>query len=276
MEGGWKGRLEDTKTGKVVAATLAGLGGHLHSIAFVTDDGSRVVVFEPSVPDNDGGNLLVYDADLKLLKGFSLKDLLTDIDRKAARRSISHYRFLANNRDGKRPYGLDPGEKTFSMLLKSKRTAIVSLAEPRIVPTPDVIPEVFEFEERPPAGKTDLERSQGTWMVTGSKAGVVGVDPDSYFEKPSYYTFEGDRIRIPDVRFDNSTFKLDESVTPHSIDLYPPGKAEPVKGIYEFSGGKLRLCTPDGPGKPRPKTFDAEGFGVDDSTTTLQRRKPKR
>jgi uncharacterized protein (TIGR03067 family) len=274
--GKWKGRLEDTKTGKISESALAGLGFHLHSSAFVTDDGSRVVVFEPSVEYNEGGILLVYDADLKLLKGFSFRELLTEIDMKAARHSVSHCRFLANGRDGKRPYGLDAGEKTFSMLLKSKRTAIVSLKEPKIVPTPDVIPEVFEFEEGLPPGKTDLERFQGKWMVTDGRAGIMGTDPDSFTEDPRYYTFEGDKIHMPECRFDNYTFRFDESVTPHAIDLFEPGKLEPVKGIYEFSGGKLRFCTPDGPEKPRPKTLDGEGFGVEDWTSTLQRRKPKK
>ncbi len=275
-DGTWKGRLEDTKTGKVATATMAGLGGHLHSMAFVTDDGSRVVVFEPSVCYNDGGILLIYDGDLKLLKGFGLKELLTEIDLKAVRYSISHCRFLADGKVGKPPFRLGDDGKTFSIDLKSKRTAIVSLAEPKIIPTPDVIPEVFEFEEEPPPGTTDAERIQGNWMVTDGRSGIMGVDPDHFFENPRYYTFEGDKIRIPECRFDNYTFKLDESVTPRAIDLFAPGETEPVKGIYEFSGGKLRFCTPDGPGKPRPKTLDAKGFGVEDWTATLQRRKPKK
>jgi uncharacterized protein (TIGR03067 family) len=69
---------------------------------------------------------------------------------------------------------------------------------------------------------------------------------------------------------------LDESVTPHAIDLFEPGKEEPVKGLYEFRGGKLKTCVPDGPEKPRPKTMDAKGYGVEDWTETLHRRTERR
>jgi uncharacterized protein (TIGR03067 family) len=274
--GGWKGRLEDTKTGKVTEAAMAGLGPHAHFAAFVTDDGSRVVVFEPLVHDTEGGNLLVYDRDLTLLKGFSLMELLTDVDFKAVRHSISHCRFTGDKKDGKRPFWLEDDGTRFSVYLKSKRTAIVSLAEPKIIPTPDVIPEVFEFEQGPPPGQTDRERFQGRWMITDARAGTMGIDPDSFTDDPRYYTFAGMTILAPGHRFDRYTFRLDESVTPHAIDLFEPGKEEPVKGIYEFRGGKLMICAPDRPEKPRPKTLDARGLGVDDWTETLQRRTAKR
>jgi uncharacterized protein (TIGR03067 family) len=275
-EGHWKGGFEDTKTGKVTEAKMEGIGGHIHSSAFVTDDGSRIVVFEPSVPHNEGGNLQVYDRELRLLKGFTLKDLLTEIDFKAVRYSVSHCRFMANGKDGKQPFWLDNDGKTFSIYLKSKRTAIVSLAEPKIIPTPDVIPEEFEFENGLPPGKNDQERFQGKWMVTDGKSGMIGTDLDSYREDPRYYTFDGQKISIPDCRFDKYTFRLDESVTPHAIDMFEPGKVDPIKGLYEFRDGKLLICVPDTPEKPRSKAVDAKGDEVEDWTITLQRRKPNK
>jgi uncharacterized protein (TIGR03067 family) len=89
-------------------------------------------------------------------------------------------------------------------------------------------------------------------------------------------TFEGDEILTLDRKFDNYTVRLDETVMPHAIELFEPGKKEPIKGIYEFRGGKLLICTPDGQEKPRPKVVDAKGYGVEDWTETLQRRKMKK
>jgi hypothetical protein len=46
-----------------------------------------------------------------------------------------------------------------------------------------------------------------------------------------YSLFVRDRVLTPDRRFDKFSFRLDESVTPHAIDLFGPGEKQPVKGI---------------------------------------------
>ena len=65
-------------------------------------------------------------------------------------------------------------------------------------------------------------------------------------------------------------------MTPHAIDLFGPGEKEPVRGIYEFRGGKLLICIPVRPGKRRPSVIDAKECGLDYWTETLQRRKPRK
>lgn len=275
-EDGWKGRFEDTNTGKAASASIKGLERHAHFRAFVTDDGSRVVLFESSLDHGDAPNLLVFDRNLTQLKGFTLKDLLTRNDFNAIRRSVSHIQMLSYTHGLNPTAGLKDDGTKFFIYLKSKRTVLVSLAEPRIIPTPDVEPEVFEFEEGLPPGKNDLERMQGKWMPTESREGILVVDPDILREAPWYYYIEGDVLNVPGTVIGKRIIKLDESVTPHAIDLTQTNKPGVVRGIYEFKGGKLRLCFNLDENLPRPTTLDGEGFKVVYSTITLQRRKEKK
>jgi hypothetical protein len=159
--GVWKGSIEDTRLETVFEANPDGLQGHAHFDAFITDDGDRVVVFEPAIDNRPSDNLLVFNRDLKLLRGFTLDDLLTTNDQGAVTHSISHCQFTRFDKAKGRRFGREDDGKTFAIHLRSHRTALVSLAEPRIIPTPDVIPEVFAFEEGLPPGKTDRERFQG-------------------------------------------------------------------------------------------------------------------
>lgn len=269
----WKGRLEDTSTGRVVEAGLEGLVAHAHFSVLVSDDGSRVVVFEPRVDNHREANLLVYDRDLKRLKGFTLQELLTDIDRRATRRSVSHCEFVRPEKETRRTFWLEDGGKTFAVHLRSHRTALVSLAEPKIIPTPDVEPEVFAFEEESPPGKTDRERIAHKWMVTDRRRGVFGVDTDELRESPTYYTFEGDKLVVSSENPETWVFVLDESDKPRAIDLVDE-EGRILSGIYEFRGGKLLVCFANERGGARPTTLDGEGFDAECWTITLQRRKP--
>lgn len=275
-EDGWKGRLEDTKTGEGASAQIKGLDRHTHFRAFVTDDGSRVVLFESSIDQRNTPNLLVFDRNLAPLKGFTLKELLTRNDFNAIRHSVSHIQMLGYTHGLSATSGLKDDGTTFFVYLKSKRTVLVSLAEPMIIPTPDVEPEVFEFEEGLPPGRNDLERMQGKWMPTERREGILVVDPEILREAPWYYYFEGDKLNVPGTVIGKRIIKLDESVTPHAIDLTQPNKPGVVRGIYEFKGGKLRLCFDLDGDLPRPTTLDGEGLKVEYSTITLQRRKEKR
>lgn len=57
LAGAWKGRIEDTKLETVFEANPSGLQAHAHFDAFITDDGERVVVFEPAIDRRPSANL---------------------------------------------------------------------------------------------------------------------------------------------------------------------------------------------------------------------------
>ena len=111
-------------------------------------------------------------------------------------------------------------------------------------------------------GRTSARRTGGTSRSARPRSGRRGSCRGTLMTKSA-----------PRSLSDTNTFRLDESVAPHAIDLFEPGKEEPVKGLFEFRGGKLMICVPDGPEKPRPRTIDAKGYGVEDRTDTLQRRR---
>jgi hypothetical protein len=210
----WKGHIEDTKLETGFEANPDGLQRHAHFEVFITDDGERVVVFEPAIDERLSANLLVFNRDLRLLKGFTLNDLLTKNDQGAVTHSISQCQFTDFDNAKGRRYGLEDDGKTFAIHLRSRRTALISLAEPKIILTPDVIPEVFEFEEGPPPGKTDYERFQGKWMITDGRSGTIMLPSNYFTDDPQYYLFVRNRVLTPGRRFDKFTYLMPAIHTP--------------------------------------------------------------
>lgn len=108
------------------------------------------------------------------------------------------------------------------------------------------------------AGADDLRRMQGDWMVAMMK--VNGGELPADEAQALFRTIKRDKYTVS--RFSKTiasgTFKLDATQSPRTIDSTPAGAADgqPLLGIYEFDGEKLRICNAL-PGKPRPKTFDA-------------------
>jgi hypothetical protein len=129
----WKGRWENTRTGEVNEKALAGPGWHVHPHAFISVDGSRVVLFNTGGGTDPRNLVLVYDRRLELLRGFGLDDLLTPEERGRVTTSISHINFMGGPPDRNGPsYGLEPGGEVFMFHAPGGRKVRVALAKPEI------------------------------------------------------------------------------------------------------------------------------------------------
>jgi hypothetical protein len=129
----WKVRLEDRQTKRTTDGGFEGLGWHTHLSAFVADDGSRVVVFDATAGRAQTKRLLIYDASLKLLKAFTLEDLLTPAELDKVRYSVSHCHFVEPDPETKSAAWLGAGGKTFAIRVEGGRTIRVALDEPKIL-----------------------------------------------------------------------------------------------------------------------------------------------
>jgi uncharacterized protein (TIGR03067 family) len=109
------------------------------------------------------------------------------------------------------------------------------------------------------AVKEELERHQGTWVVTSSifdgqpaPAAIVRsikriVTSDHVVWKRDGKSFAGTKV------------ELDPAAEPKAIDVIPDGgrnRGERVLGIYKLEGDRLTICMA-APGRPRPKEFKA-------------------
>lgn len=131
----WRATLADSKTGKVAAGTFAKIGWHAHFRAFVSDDGSRVVLFEPIAGRGDGDRVLIFDGSFRLLKSFGLGDLLTPEELGQVRRTVSHLHF--SERDPARDAEAWLMGDTFAFRALGGRTVRVALADPKILDHPE-------------------------------------------------------------------------------------------------------------------------------------------
>ncbi len=120
--------------------------------------------------------------------------------------------------------------------------------------------------------KKDLERMQGDWacdsyVVDGMK--LPDDDAQAYFR-----TIKGDTYTV--ARFQKvlgkGTIKLDASQRPGAIDALPAGRDKPLLGIYEFDGGRMKLCFA-GPGKGRPTAFTSEAGSGHTLTVWVREKK---
>ncbi len=127
----WKATLKHVKSGKVVEGAFEKLGWHTHIQAFVSDDGRRIVLFEPSAFRDDGDHLLVYDRSFNFLKAFSLAELLTPDEQGRKTRSISHVQFVEPDAQRK-AYGWVEGD-TFAFRAVGGRIVRIDVSEPRIL-----------------------------------------------------------------------------------------------------------------------------------------------
>ncbi len=109
----------------------------------------------------------------------------------------------------------------------------------------------------------DLARMQGDWMVASMKSNGIVVPADD--AQALFRSIDGEKFTI--TRYtkivNQGTFKVDATKSPKTIDTLPttlaPAAGQPILGIYEFDGEKLRVCNGK-PGQPRPKNFDAKQF----------------
>jgi len=105
----------------------------------------------------------------------------------------------------------------------------------------------------------DLAKMQGDWRMASIKTNGI-AEPEEVAQS-MFRTVEKDRYAVFRYmrKLAGGKFKLDATVTPHTIDSTPDAAPDgpPLLGIYEFDGEILRICNSP-PGKPRPKEFGAK------------------
>jgi hypothetical protein len=130
----WNATLTDAKTKKEVGGSLEQLPSHAHFKAFVSNGGSRIVVFEPSAGHALADRVLIYDRNFHLLKSFGLDEMLTPHELNLVARSISHIHFTESDRQRKTNAWLERG--VFNFCAKGGRTVRIDVAEPKILEPP--------------------------------------------------------------------------------------------------------------------------------------------
>lgn len=125
--------------------------------------------------------------------------------------------------------------------------------------------------EQPKNPPTDLDRLQGSWLITS----LVANGKEQEESGVARMTFKGDTagfIKRPGKNPDEFKVTLDETTNPRSIDLAEGNKA--MSGIYELKGGELRIIYRE-KGDERPKSFDVANEGKDCVLMVLKREKPE-
>ncbi len=112
----------------------------------------------------------------------------------------------------------------------------------------------------------EMKKLQGEWQVVQVEARGKKVSKDDARAKHMRFVFEGDTITIPLEQSKaelKSTFKLDPSKSPKSIDVIAldgPLKGQTAAGIYKLEKDRLTICIPNFPPadpSKRPTKFQA-------------------
>lgn len=90
----WQFVWTDTKTKRTVRHAMPTIPKHAHLYLFVSGDGSRLAVVRVSAGHDLDDRLMIYQSDGKLVKAFSIKDLLNAQEIGDVQRSISHLQWL--------------------------------------------------------------------------------------------------------------------------------------------------------------------------------------
>jgi uncharacterized protein (TIGR03067 family) len=118
---------------------------------------------------------------------------------------------------------------------------------------------LFGEEEGAPMLDAEVEQLQGTWQAVRVTT-ATGPVPDEV-ARQLRYRFVGNRVTLfeGDWATGTGTVVVHASVTPKGIDVAMddgPGAGQVAKGVYEFAGGRLRLCI----GPERPAGFVPTGL----------------
>ena len=134
------------------------------------------------------------------------------------------------------------------------------------------VPEWFaqnQQEAKQADSQSDLVAIQGDWRVIfaedSGRTGPPGALQDIRF------AITRDTLTMDIAgRKVVSTYKLDPTTDPKSIDLTTGGRTKP--GIYDLQGDTLRICTSEKTDE-RPTAFDSQPDSVNDVVLTLKRVK---
>jgi uncharacterized protein (TIGR03067 family) len=122
--------------------------------------------------------------------------------------------------------------------------------------------------------KTDKERIQGTWVVTGVEAKGAAVKEGELFDKVKdmKWTFKGDTIINSKRPDDKATFTIDPDHKPPTLDVEITAPAKhSMHMLYQFKDDNtLQLCGSQD--EKRPKEF---GSKDDQMVLTLAREVKK-
>jgi uncharacterized protein (TIGR03067 family) len=117
----------------------------------------------------------------------------------------------------------------------------------------------------------DIPNIQGTWRVTYSEDGGR-IAPQEMLKELRFVIDEQDLITEIGGRKSVSTYKLDPSTNPKSLDLTENGRTK--QGIYDLVGDTLRICIAES-GDQRPTAFDSQPNSANDIVLILKRMKPE-
>jgi uncharacterized protein (TIGR03067 family) len=102
--------------------------------------------------------------------------------------------------------------------------------------------------------RTDADKLAGNWKLIAAES--QGQQAPDDVIKSLKWTVAGDKITAkgPEGKSFTSTFKLYPAKNPKAIDLTNPDRKETLQGIYELTGGQLKICFA-APGERRPESF---------------------
>jgi RNA polymerase sigma factor (sigma-70 family) len=107
-----------------------------------------------------------------------------------------------------------------------------------------------------PAKKTDKENIQGVWKVASVKANGK-ESPDAELVKSATWTIGAEKVTVKGDQERKSTYKIDFSVTPKTIDITSQvegaEKGQTFRGIYSLKEDTLKICCKLLPGGDRPR-----------------------
>jgi uncharacterized protein (TIGR03067 family) len=108
--------------------------------------------------------------------------------------------------------------------------------------------------------KKELEKFQGEWVPVLAEINGTAVPYEGL--KVVKVTVKGDQVTMKEGdQTAQATITLDPTEKPRRIDStskYSKGKEIKTTGIYEFDGGKLKVCYTLAGGQ-RPKEFSTKG-----------------
>jgi uncharacterized protein (TIGR03067 family) len=122
-----------------------------------------------------------------------------------------------------------------------------------------------------PSTRSDDSNIQGTWRVIFAEdSGRTG--PSEALRDIRFVITKDKMTMESGGRKQESTYTLDPSTSPKSIDLTTNGRTQP--GIYDLQGDTLRICFSENTDK-RPTAFDSQPDSVNDVVLTMKRMTPE-